>query len=323
MNVMSAKCQALECILRPMVQEDVPAYSAMLKRSFNAWYWKHGWGQDYFKCDEKELAVFWDIYRQISPGYAIVAVHPVSGVLLGACFYHPRAHHVSLGIMAVDPDCFGRGVGGKLVKHIVDFTESHGYPGLRLVGSACNMNSFSLYNRAGFVPRVVHQDMVIPVPAAGLPGLGQLTALGEHVRDASCEDVGDINSLELEISGICREGDYRFCIDNSVGCFHASVIEDAKGNISGFAASVRHPALSMIGPAFGRTEGDMLALLCRELDRFRGAGALVVVPMDKRQIVETLYRLGGVNVETHLLQVRGRFQPFAGVNLPSFLPETG
>ncbi len=29
------------------------------------------------------------------------------------------------------------------------------------------------------------------------------------------------------------------------------------------------------------------------------------------------------NVETHLFQVRGKFQAFNGVSLPSFLPETG
>jgi hypothetical protein len=127
----------------------------------------------------------------------------------------------------------------------------------------------------------------------------------------------------LEISGICRPSDYHFCIENPLGCLHASVIQDAHGTISGFAASIRHPALKMIGPAFARTEAEMLALLCRELDRFRGEGALVVVPMDKRQIVETLYGWGGRNVETHLLEVRGKFEPFNGVNLPSFLPETG
>jgi hypothetical protein len=32
---------------------------------------------------------------------------------------------------------------------------------------------------------------------------------------------------------------------------------------------------------------------------------------------------GAHNVETHLVQVRGQFQPFNGVSLPSFLPETG
>jgi GNAT superfamily N-acetyltransferase len=318
--MMSPEAKHLEWILRPMVEEDVPAYSAMLKRSFNTWYWNHGWGQDYFQCDERELAIFWEIYRRISPGHCVVAVHPDSGAILGASFYHPREHHVSLGIMAVDPAYFGRGVGTQLVKHIIQFVESNRYNALRLVGSACNMNSFSLYNRAGFVPRVVHQDMVIRVPALGI---GQSSPLGERVRDASPEDVGSIKALELEISGICREGDYRFCIDNPVGCLHASVIEESGAGISGFAASIRHPALNMIGPAFARTEADMLALLLRELERFRGEAALVVIPMDKRLIVEALYRCGAVNVETHLLQVRGRFQPFAGVNVPSFLPETG
>jgi GNAT superfamily N-acetyltransferase len=303
-----------------MVEADVAAHAAMLKRSFNRWYWDHGWGQDYFKCNERELAIFWEIYRRISPGHCVVAVHPESDAMMGACFYHPREHHVTLGIMAVDPDYCGRGVGAKLVKHIVDFTESHGYAALRLVGSACNMNSFSLYNRAGFVPRVVHQDMLVPV---SVEGMRQSVPLGDPVRDPVLGDVAGIRSLELEISGICREGDYRFCIENPLGCLHASVIEDARGTINGFAASIRHPTLNMIGPAFARTEAGMLGLLVRELDRYRGEAALIVVPMEKRQIVETLYRWGAVNVETHLLQVRGKFQPIAGVNLPSFLPETG
>ena len=315
---MSAQVKAVDCVLRPMVDADALAHASMVKRSFNRWYRNHGATQDHFVCDDRELKIFWDIYRHISPGHCVAAVHPDTDALLGACFYHPREHHVTLGIMAVDPDCFGRGIGTKLVKHIVDFTDSHGYDSLRLVGSACNMDSFSLYNRAGFVPRVVHQDLLIPVPAAGIQG-----PPSERVRDAALKDVPSIGALEMEISGIRREGDYRFCIDNPVGCLHASVIEDAPGQISGFAASIKHTAINMVGPAFARTEADMIALLLRELDRFRGGMALVVVPMDKRQIVETLYRLKAVNVETHLIQVRGKFQPFAGVNLPCFLPETG
>jgi GNAT superfamily N-acetyltransferase len=317
---MSSGAKPLECLLRPMVEADIPAHVAMLKRSFNEWYWNHGWGQDYFKCEARELAIFWEIYRRISPGHCVVAVHPDSGKMLGACFYHPREHHVTLGIMAVDPNCFGRGVGAKLVKHVIHFTESHGYQALRLVGSACNMNSFSLYNRAGFVPWVVHQDMLVQAPG---PEVADDVRLDEYVRDALPQDIVGIQSLELEISGICREQDYRFCIDNPVGCLHASVIEDAQGQISGFAASIKHPALNMVGPAFARTEVEMVALLKRELARFQSEAALVVVPMEKRRIVETLYAWGAVNVETHLLQVRGQFRPFTGVNLPSFLPETG
>ncbi len=317
---MSAKLHALDCALRPMVEADVPLHGAMLKRSFNQWYWNHGAGKDHFTCDDRDMTIFAEIYRRISPGHCVVAADPETGAMMGACFYHPRERHVSLGIMAVDSKYFGRGVGGRLIKHIVEFTESHGYDALRLVGSACNMDSFSLYNRAGFVPRVVHQDMVLAVPA---DGTGRPVALGERVRAATPDDVANIGALELEISGIRREGDYRFCIENPLGCLHASVMEDARGNLAGFAVSIRHKAINMLGPAFARTEDEMLALMQHELERFRGASVLAVVPMENRRLVEALYRWGGVNVETHLLQVRGKFQPIAGVNLPSFLPETG
>lgn len=307
-------------ILRPMVEEDIPAYSRMLKRSFNTWYWNHGWGQDYFKCREQDLAIFWQIYKHVSDGHCVIAIDPGTGAMMGACFYHPRKYHVSLGIMCVDPAYFNRGVGRQLVNDIIDYTERRGYDALRLVSSAINMNSFSLYNKAGFVPKEIYHTMMICVPASGMD---QLTALDNHVRDAIPDDVQDIQSLELDISGICREADYLLCIKNPVECLHASVIEGKGGTINGFAASIKHPVLNMIGPAFSRTEEEMLALLLRELDRFRGESVLCIIPMNKRLLVDALYHCGAVNVELHLLQVRGKFQPFTGVNLPSFLPETG
>ena len=66
-----------------------------------------------------------------------------------------------------------------------------------------------------------------------------------------------------------------------------------------------------------------LALLLQATERFRGATPLFVVPVDKRELVETLYDWGVRNVETHLFQARGKFQAFNGVSMPSFLPETG
>lgn len=53
-------------------------------------------------------------------------------------------------------------------------------------------------------------------------------------------------------------------------------------------------------------------MLLQATERFRGVMPLFVVPIDKRELVET-----------HLFQVRGKFQAFNGVSLPSFLPETG
>jgi hypothetical protein len=87
--------------------------------------------------------------------------------------------------------------------------------------------------------------------------------------------------------------------------------------------SVKHPALNMAGPCVARSEETALALISRELERFRGTWVLLLVPMEKRKIIKQLYAWGARNVETHLKQVWGEFQPFNGVSMPSFLPETG
>jgi ribosomal protein S18 acetylase RimI-like enzyme len=307
-------------LLRPLTDEDRNAYALMLHRSFNIWYGAHGWPSDYFRCAPEQTGVFLDIYNDISPGSSIAAFDSGSGQLMGACFYHPREHHVSLGVMSVNPDYFRRGVGRALVNHIVDFTDSHRYPALRLVSSAMNMDSFSLYNRSGLIPRGSYHDMVLAVPIAGL----QLRyPLRDQVRDAGLADVDAMAALEMDVSGISRSNDYRYAIENPRGMLQALVIEDGDGAIDGFMISIKHPALNMLGPCVARSEPAVLALLLQATERFRGEAPLFVVPMDKRELVETLYAWGARNVETHLFQVRGKFQAFNGVSLPSFLPETG
>ena len=307
-------------LLRPLLDSDVPEYAEMLYTSFNAWYWKHGWGKDYFGCKPEETAIFYDIYNDLTPGHNIAAFDNNTGHIMGACFYHPREHHVSLGIMSVHPDYWRRGVGKAMVDHILRFTQENNYKSCRLVGSAINMNSFSLYNRSGFIPRVVHNDMVINISA----DYSYSHVTGEDlVRDAVIDDIVLIGDLEMEISGIKREMDYRYAIKNPRGVLHASVYENNQQGIAGFMISVKHPALNMMGPCVARTEQIALALIRREMERFRGTWALFVVPVEKRKIVEQLYGWGAVNVETHLKQVWGEFQPFKGVNMPSFLPETG
>lgn len=65
----------------------------------------------------------------------------------------------------------------------------------------------------------------------------------------------------------------------------------------------------MLGPCAARSEKATLALL-QATERFRGQVPLFGIPMDKRELVETLYDWCAHNVETHLFQVRGKFQPF-------------
>lgn len=292
----------------------------MLHSAFNDWYWRHGWGRDYFTCTPDEAAIFYDIYNDLNPGCSIALIDPSNGEIAGACFYHPREHHVSLGIMAVHPEYFGRGVGRELVDGIVRFTKSNGYNSLRLVSSAMNMDSFSLYNRSGLVPRVSYNDMILAVPVEGMT---VSVPRQDRVRDAKLDDVEAMARLEYDVSGISRRPDYEYAIKNKRGHLHAAIIEGDDGGLDGYAISVQCPALNMIGPCVARTEEDALALVRRQLDRFAGQIPLFLIPMEKRHMVETLYDWGARNVETHLFQARGEYKPFAGVNMPSFLPETG
>ena len=310
----------IDYALRPLRPEDRSEFARSLYTSFNTWYARHGYVGDYFSGGPHVVEIFFDIYNDISPGHSVAAFQPGDGKVMGSCFYHPRETHVSLGIMSVHPDYFGQGVGKALLEHIIDYTESNGHDSLRLVGSAMNMDSFSLYNRAGFVPRCTYHDMTVRVPETGMDGEGPNA---RRVRPATPDDTPAMTELELQISGISRQPDFDYCIENRLGCFHAYILEDGQSGIDGFAIAIKHPCINMIGPLLARSEEDAAALLFRAFDEFKGAAPVMVVPMEKRVLVEQLYRWGARNVETHLCQVRGAFQPFQGVSLPSFLPETG
>ena len=291
----------------------------MLHMSFNRWYAKRGWPGDYFRCDPHDTGIFLDVYEDLTPGCNVAAYHKGTGRLVGCCFYHPRPRHIAFGIMCVHPNYFGKGVGKAMTMHIARIAEEQNKP-LRLVGSASNIDSFSLYNRCGFVPRESYNDMVLTVDAGHQ---GYQVAGMDRVRAATLSDVEGMALVEERVSGITRCLDYAYAIRNDRDMFNVLVYEDDQGSIDGFLISVRHPALNMMGPAVAVNEDVMAPLLARGADYYRGSAALAVIPMRMRKLVELMYTWGAVNVETHLFQVRGEFYGFNGVNLPSFLPETG
>ena len=305
--------------LRTATPEDRAEIAELIYASTNAWYQLRGMPR-IFSGGPETTEVFCEVYDALEPGCCVVAENPRTGRLMGSCFYHPRPQHVSLGIMNVHPNYFGRGVARALLDYIINYTNRHGYKALRLTQSALNLDSFSLYNSAGFVPRYAYQDMMLQVPEGGLstslPGL-------EHVRDATPDDVSALVDLELSVSGISRETDYRFCIKNGQGFWHVSVYEVSAGKIEGFLISSGHPAFNMLGPGVARTEAQAMALIYKELDQYRGRSPVTLVPMEKTGLVRQMYEWGARNVELHFCQVLGEFQPFAGVNLPTFFPETG
>jgi len=181
-----------------------------------------------------------------------------------------------------------------------------------------NLDSFSLYNRAGFVPTIFFQDMTLKVPESGIPYSVPNRGI---IRDAVQNDVAEIVALEKELFHIEREKDFRYFIENRDGIWHLSVLVGADGKINGYLASVADPGSNMLGPGVARTEAAA-ALLCAELNRHRGRQPVWLVPSQAKELVQAMYVLGAKNCELHVSQVRGDWQPPKGVVMPTFMPET-
>ena len=185
----------------------------LIHESTNSWYVANG-KNPIFNGPPSDALLFCEVYEALDPGCCILAVCRESGKIAGSCFYHPRTTHVSLGIMNVHSDFFGKGIASSLLSWITSFAEEKKLP-VRLISSAQNLDSFSLYTKKGFVPFLSFQDLFIQVPANGL-FLVEIPD-SETIREAVVEDIADMVELELELVGIERAKDFAHFIKNSEG----------------------------------------------------------------------------------------------------------
>jgi GNAT superfamily N-acetyltransferase len=307
----------VEIELRPATSNDWPAVADLIYTSTNDWYVRNG-KSAIFTGDPSSTLLFCEVYEDLDPGHCLLAVDAATGALAGSCFYRERETHVSLGIMNAHSDYAGQGVARRLLAFIKAFAESKQLP-LRLVSSAMNLDSFSLYNRAGFAPYAVYQDMMLTVPDAGIAD--EIPA-DKRVRDATPADVTAMVELEAQVLGIRRAKDFAYFIANQRGDWHVSVIETADGQLTGFLASIHHPGSALLGPGCMRSDADAIALIRRELHVRRGQTMVWLVPSNRPAITKAMYGLGAKNCELHLAQTTGTPPPITGVIMPSFMPET-
>jgi GNAT superfamily N-acetyltransferase len=303
--------------IRRMESADRLEVAELICVSTNYWYQMRG-KPAIFPGGPAATEVFFDVYEALDPGCGIVAQSTRSGRLAGSCFVHPRPTHVSLGIMNAHPNYFGQGVARVLLSHAIELADREGKP-LRLVSSALNLDSFSLYTRAGMVPRTAFQDMFLDVPEGGLD---HRVDGAEHVREGRPEDADAMSDLEMELLGIRRPQDFRYFLANRDRFWHVSVYEDPAGRIDGFMASCAHHGCNMIGPGTMRTAAQAASLLLAELNRHAGRRPVFLVPVECSELVRLAYAWGAKNCELHFSQVCGPWQPPKGIFMPTFLPET-
>jgi len=306
--------------IRAMRPEDRWEVAELICTSTNYWYQVHGFPM-IFAAGPQSTVFHFDTYHQLEGSSGIVAVDAETGHLIGSCFQHVRPTHVSLGIMNVHPNHARRGIAGALLREIVEKAEAAGKP-LRLVSSAMNLDSYSLYNRAGFVTFGVFQDMTLRVPA---DGFREALAASSRVRPATPADREAIVELEREVSSIERPGDFRHFLENRDGNWHVSVCEGAKNpaRLDGVLVSCLHPACNMIGPGAMRDGDAAVALLQAELNVNAGRSPVFLVPVTASAVVRQAYAWGARNCELHFAQVRGGVNARVdGIAMPTFMPES-
>jgi GNAT superfamily N-acetyltransferase len=307
-------------LLRPARPDEHDALAALICASTNAWYQKNR-GFEIFTAGPAACRLFPDVYEALDPGCCVVAEDPQTHRLMGSCFYHPRDTHVSLGIMNVHPEFCGRGVASQLLRHITTLADTHNVP-TRLVSSAMNLDSFSLYSRAGFVPRATFADMQIPAAEAlKLPPADVPT---HQIRPAIPDDVPAIAALEFELAHIRRQKDYAFFVENRQGIWRVTLAQTPAGRIDGVLVSVAHPGSTMLGPGVFRNDTLATALIADHLRHHAASGVAPVslIPLDHPALVRQMYAWGAKNLELHLAQVRGHYTPPVGITMPTFMPET-
>ncbi|MBQ9875442.1 MAG: GNAT family N-acetyltransferase [Thermoguttaceae bacterium] len=305
-------------IIRLKKESDNDAVSKLIMDSLNVWYERNR-GFKSLVPSLEAASIYNRVYDALDPDCCVVAEDADTGKLAGSCYFHPRPTHVSLGLMTVAPEYFGQKVSTKILARVVEVAARRDQT-LRLVSSAMNLDSFSLYNKAGFVPREMFQDMQVSVPAEGFDA----SLEGATLRDATLDDVDAIVALERELRGIERSKDFRFFVENRDGIWGVSVLIDAAtGSLDGVMCSVRDPGCAMVGPGVARKEAQATALIKRELNRYKGEWSpIVLVPTAAVELRREMYAMGGKNTETHVAQSLGEVPESKGVAIPTFMPET-
>jgi GNAT superfamily N-acetyltransferase len=303
--------------LHPTEFSEFGEIAELIYLSTNFWYVSQGKGAIFTGATDS-CRIYPEVYNDLEPGCCFVIKRAHTKQIVASCFYHPRSTHISIGIVNVHPSYFGHGLARRMIEAVIKEANKANLP-VRLVSSAMNLDSLSLYTRSGFVPRQFFQDMLCPVPEGGLD-----IAISPNVRPATPADVPAIVALERQISGIERKKDWAYFIENTKQIWRVFVYEEkSTGEIVGVLGSVSCSASCIIGPGVATNATIMLALIYAQLNTMCGQTPLIITPADAPEIVHALYTLGAKNCETHIAQVYGDYTPPQGIVIPTFLPETG
>ncbi len=226
--------------------------------------------------------------------YGLVAER--DGAIVGSALQDERGKIVGVGPVSVEPADGDIGAGRTLMEALLQRSCDRGAAGTRLVQTAYNYRSLSLYAKLGFAVREPLSVFSGTPQAAGIPGA--------TVRSANAEDVDRCDEICHQVHGHDRHRE----LQGWISAGSARVVERG-GRITGYATGVGY-----MFHAVGETDDDIVALL-QSVDGFVGLG--VLVPSRNTRLMTWCLNAGLQIVQQSTLMTIGLYNEPQGAYLPS------
>jgi predicted N-acetyltransferase YhbS len=280
--------------LRPGTKEDAAACGVIIYEAFKSIANQHNFPPDVPSVEVgNEAAAMMLSNKGV---YAVVA--ELDGRVVGSNFMDERSTIAGIGPISIDPQVQNRGIGGQLMRNVMERARMRNFPGVRLVQAGYHNRSLCLYTRLGFDTREPLSTM------QGKPLA--ITIDGYEVRPAEEADLDACNQLCARVHGHDRGGELREAVQHGA----ASVVEHL-GRISGYTTSI-----AFFAHAVGETNEDIKALIGAARE-FGGPGFLV--PTRNGDLMRWCLGQGLRLVQQMTLMTVGLYNEPAGAYLPSIL----
>ena len=231
------------------------------------------------------------------PGFYGLIAHD-NDRIVGSNFADLRSSIAGIGPISIDPQVQDQGIGRKLMEAAIDHLASTNVCGIRLVQSAYNNRSLSLYTRLGFQTR--EPLSVIQGPALNIKFAGY------DVRPAGEADIATCNHLCRRVHGFERGAELREAISA-----HTARVVEHLGRITGYATD-----LGFFAHAVAETNQDLKSLIAAA-PAFQGPGFLL--PTRNHEVFAWCLESGLKLVMQMTLMSIGFYNEPAGAWLPSIL----
>ena len=278
--------------LREARREDAEICGRICFRAFQAINRAHNFPPD-FPVPEVAIGVLSMLIAH--PGFHVVVAER-DGEIIGSNAVDERGTIAGIGPLTVEPGAQNGGVGGRLMRYLLERAAARGMAGVRLVQAAFHNRSLSLYTKLGFDPREPLSCVQGEPLGVALPGYA--------VRPATLADVETCDAVCLRVHGHARSGELR----DAIGGGGASLVEHA-GRVVGYATGI-----AFFSHAVAETLTGLQALI-GAAPSVGGPGFLV--PTRNAALLRWCLANGLRIVQPMTLMTRGLYNEPAGAYLPS------